>query len=309
MKSWPKISIVTPSFNQGQFIEDTIQSVLSQNYPNLEYIIIDGGSTDNSVEIIKKYEKHLTYWISEPDRGHAHALNKGFAKSTGEIMAWINSDDKYFPWTFETVAEVFTQFNDIEWLTGHPAFFDIKGRLRKGKGSFKNKYDFLLGNYMWIQQESTFWKKSLWDKSGGQVNEQQELMVDGELWTRFFSYAELWHLNISIGGYRFHNKNRGAINMFQCKNEMTEAIALMRKSINKKDLNILDNLNFKRFYKYEKILKFLPHFLFRRTLNFLKNKQINYVNNNYQNYIDYKIIEAENNSYNKKSVDYLTTWK
>jgi glycosyltransferase involved in cell wall biosynthesis len=91
----PKISIVTPSFNQGMFLEKTILSVLEQGYPNLEYIIIDGGSSDNSVEIIKKYEKHLAYWESEPDQGQSHAINKGFERATGEIFGWLNSDDWY----------------------------------------------------------------------------------------------------------------------------------------------------------------------------------------------------------------------
>lgn len=94
---WPRISIVTPSYNQGQFLEETIRSVLLQSYPDLEYIIIDGGSTDNSVEIIKKYEKFLAYWTSEPDRGQSHAINKGFKKFTGEYVAWLNSDDCYMP--------------------------------------------------------------------------------------------------------------------------------------------------------------------------------------------------------------------
>ena len=95
--NYPRISIVTPSYNQGQFIEQTIRSVLLQNYPNLEYIIIDGGSTDNTVETIEKYEQYITYWVSEPDRGQSHAINKGFARCTGEIMAWLNSDDLYLP--------------------------------------------------------------------------------------------------------------------------------------------------------------------------------------------------------------------
>jgi glycosyltransferase involved in cell wall biosynthesis len=100
----PKISIVTPSFNQGEFLEECIDSVLSQNYPNLEYIIMDGGSTDISILIIKKYEKYLTYWQSQPDGGHYAALNQGFNKTTGEIMAWLNSDDKYHPNAFFKVA-------------------------------------------------------------------------------------------------------------------------------------------------------------------------------------------------------------
>src|ERR1700674_5632659 len=97
------ISIVTPSFNQARFVEETIHSVLDQEYPNLEYIIIDGGSTDGSVEIIEKYRPRIHCFVSEADSGHAHALNKGFAQTNGEIMAWINSDDKYLPWTLRTV--------------------------------------------------------------------------------------------------------------------------------------------------------------------------------------------------------------
>jgi glycosyltransferase involved in cell wall biosynthesis len=107
MTTYPKISIVTPSFNQGRFIEKTILSVIEQDYPNLEYIIIDGGSTDESVEVIKKYDQHLAYWVSEPDRGQSHAINKGFERATGEIFGWLNSDDWYHPGALKAVAEAF----------------------------------------------------------------------------------------------------------------------------------------------------------------------------------------------------------
>src|SRR6266550_5897057 len=111
-----KISIVTPSFNQGQFIEETIRSVLDQNYPNLEYLVIDGGSTDQTIDIIHKYETHLSYWESEQDRGQVHAINKGLARATGDIFAFINSDDIYFPGTFATVARYFADFPKAEWV-------------------------------------------------------------------------------------------------------------------------------------------------------------------------------------------------
>ncbi len=116
---WPRISIVTPSYNQGQFIEETIRSVLLQGYPNLEYIIFDGGSTDNSVEIIKKYEPWLAYWRSEPDRGQSHAINKGFEKGTGDIFGWINSDDYYYPGVLRAIARAFIKHPDVALVHGY----------------------------------------------------------------------------------------------------------------------------------------------------------------------------------------------
>ncbi|MEZ5010012.1 MAG: glycosyltransferase family 2 protein [Chitinophagales bacterium] len=113
-----KISIITPSYNQAEFLEDTITSVLHQNYPNLQYIIIDGGSSDGSVEIIKKYENQIDYWISEKDSGQTHAINKGFSKVTGDIICWLNSDDIYFDYTLSAVANYFNENPDIDILWG-----------------------------------------------------------------------------------------------------------------------------------------------------------------------------------------------
>src|SRR5258707_6129118 len=115
---FPRISVVTPSFNQGAYLERTICSVLDQKYPNLEYLVIDGGSTDESVEIIKRYERHLTYWVSEPDTGQSNAINKGFARTTGTILAWLNSDDRYLPETLGAVAAAAAAHPDADVFVG-----------------------------------------------------------------------------------------------------------------------------------------------------------------------------------------------
>ncbi len=161
----PKITIVTPSYNQGQFLGDTIQSVLGQGYPNLEYIVMDGGSTDNSVEVIKKHEKHLAYWVSEKDGGQAAAINAGFARATGEILGWLNSDDMYLPGALAfaagrlSPAEVGIVFGNCLHLSeGSPQISgsDVAGR--------HQRMPLTLHDY--IIQPSAFWTKTAWDKIG-----------------------------------------------------------------------------------------------------------------------------------------------
>lgn len=215
-KLWPKISIVTPSYNQGQFLEATICSILGQNYPNLEYIVIDGGSTDNSVEIIKKYERHLAYWVSEKDAGQYDAINKGFARSTGEIMAWLNSDDMYLPWVFRTIGEIFSDFAEINWLTSlNPGTWDYAGNCR-GFGSKPgfSRQCFLDGVNLpidgrgwWIQQESTFWRRSLWEKAGG-LDTTVSLAGDFDLWCQFWLHENLYGTTAPLGGFRFQELQR-----------------------------------------------------------------------------------------------------
>ena len=124
---WPKISIVTPSFNQVQFLEETIRSVLLQGYPNLEYIIIDGGSTDGSIDIIKKYSRWLRYWVSEPDSGQSNAINKGFAKASGEIFGYLNSDDLYEPNALKIISSYFMNNSACNLLAGECTVFDDHG--------------------------------------------------------------------------------------------------------------------------------------------------------------------------------------
>lgn len=159
---YPKISIVTPSFNQGQYIEQTIQSVLNQNYPNLEYIIIDGGSTDETVEIIKRYEQHITYWVSVKDKGQTDAINKGFAKCTGEIFNWLNSDDYYEPNTLHRVGQAFKDNDNIRVVCGKEwGFKDDNPNdrvLHAGSIIKENVYQSILTGV--IDQPCTFFSKS-----------------------------------------------------------------------------------------------------------------------------------------------------
>ena len=179
----PKISIVTPSFNSKGLIADTIKSVLGQNYPNLEYIIIDGGSTDGTVQIIEQFSDKLSYWHSQKDGGQYDAINQGFAKSTGEIMCWLNADDMLLPKSLFVVAEVFDQLKEVEWLSSlQPASWDASGQLAEVRTlpGF-SKQAFLDGLYLpttakkgyWLQQESTFWRRSLWL---GDVYKRQSFM-------------------------------------------------------------------------------------------------------------------------------------
>lgn len=207
--TYPKISIVTPNFNQAGYLEETIQSVLSQNYPNIEYIIVDGGSTDGSVDIIRKYERQLAWWVSEPDNGLYDALQKGFGRATGEILGWLNSDDKHHPSCLSVVSEIFETFKEVNWITGSPTCFDEKGRtVVVAETKRWSKYNFYLFDYMWVQQESTFWRKSLWDRAGAGLNTDIKFAADFELWLRFFRYEKLFTVATLLGGFRFRSSQQ-----------------------------------------------------------------------------------------------------
>ncbi|MEY3866720.1 MAG: hypothetical protein RLZZ338_611 [Cyanobacteriota bacterium] len=232
-KSLPKISIVTPSFNQGDYLEECIDSVLSQGYPNLEYVIMDGGSTDGSVEIIKKYEKYLNYWQSKPDGGQYASINQGFAKTNGEIMAWINSDDKYHHDAFIKVAAAFNKYPRMEWLMGRPNAWDGLNGNAHWIAEYEPQWsrEFLLGKTwkscgQWIQQESTFWKRSLWNKAGGQLQLDPPMVTaDFELWVRFSRHAQLYFIDTLLGGARWHEKQRSRVFWDRCMEEIDEVLA------------------------------------------------------------------------------------
>ena len=212
--SYPKISIVTTNFNGGEFLERAIQSVISQQYPNLEYIIIDGKSTDNSVDLIRKYESQITYWVSEPDGGMYEGLQKGLSKSTGDIMAWLNSDDLYHPGALFRIAEFFSEFPQIKWLTGVPTALDEKDNTIIPvchDYPVWSKTRFYSFDYKWIQQESTFWKRELWITAGSTLNTSLKYAGDFELWLRFFRYERLYSAPVLVGGFRLRRDGQQSV--------------------------------------------------------------------------------------------------
>jgi glycosyltransferase involved in cell wall biosynthesis len=192
--------------------------VLNQNYPNLEYIIIDGGSTDNSVEIIKRYESRLAYWESSTDKGQYYAVQKGFEKSTGDIMAWINSDDLYVPNAFLAVAEIFETFPQVQWLMGIPREYTEKGTMISRitlPWARWSKHRYYTFDFQFIQQESTFWKRELWQKAGGSMNFDYKYAGDMELWTRFFRHARLHTTLATFAGFRHHGRQQRSVEFRQ----------------------------------------------------------------------------------------------
>jgi len=210
MVDWPKISIVTPCFNHDAFIAETIESVLSQGYPNLEFIVVNDGSTDNSAAVIERYQKDLTKLVTL--NGHrdspVFAINRGFAETSGELMGWISSDDVLLPKSLFSVARVFMDVPEASWITGLASTINSRSELINSRPRPNNLYDFLTDYRRVIQQESTFFRRSLWNESGGMLEEASKQAFDTELWTRFIQKAKLFHVSAPLGAFRQGNQSR-----------------------------------------------------------------------------------------------------
>lgn len=209
----PKITVITPSFNQGQFIEETIQSVVNQNYPNLEYWVIDGGSSDETVEVLKRYEGKLQ-WVSEPDQGQADAINKGLKKATGEIVAYLNSDDVMVPGTLRVVGEYFSEHPNAQWLTGDYSVIDEHGKqlhsfVTSYKRMLRKRPNFsLLAIANFISQPSTYWRREL-IKEVGFFDTSLHYCLDYDYWLRIITRYQLHTLKQQLSLFRIHTNSKG----------------------------------------------------------------------------------------------------
>ena len=201
---WPTISIVTPSYNQGEFLEETIRSILLQGYPNLDYIIIDGNSTDRSIKIIKKYQKWLSYWVSESDHGQSEAINKGWKRSKGEILAWLNSDDIYAANTLIKIAEFFQSNKNIDMVYGNCNLIDECGDFIKTAPAKEFSLKLLVNNKWFIPQQATFIRSNVVKKIGG-LDETLHLVMDWEYWLRIaLNNFKIQHFSEVLSSYRLY---------------------------------------------------------------------------------------------------------
>lgn len=206
-KPWPKISIVTPSYNQGQFLEETIRSVLLQGYPNLEYIIMDGGSTDNSVEIIKKYEPWLTSWVSEKDNGQADAIHRGFEKATGEIIGWLNSDDYLLPRALKAVGAEFAHDLDLEFVIGAGICVLECGKLNSKIYAIPQDFISLMCVGQLFMQMSSFWRASIYREVGG-LDTSLHFAFDYDLFLRLAHKRTPKYIEKQISAFRVHSMSK-----------------------------------------------------------------------------------------------------
>jgi len=223
------VSIITPSYNQGDFLEETIRSILLQGYPNLEYIILDAGSTDNSVEILKKYSPWLAYWCSEKDAGQADAINKGLRRATGDIIAYLNSDDWYFPGAVAGVVSRFLQHPDERWWVGWVDY--VSTELRERKLSSFTSLECFLGRRETIFQPGTFWHRDATAQVGF-FDKTLDFAFDLEYWARMrVAGFQLANLDLPIANFRLHGSSKTCSFRHQFQGEFWDLARRYRSSL------------------------------------------------------------------------------
>jgi len=208
IKDYPLISIVTPSFNHGLYIEETIKSVIDQKYPNLEYIVNDGGSTDNTTEILKKYSSDQLRWTSEKDKGQADAINRGLQSSKGEIMAYLNSDDLLLPGSLNYIAKYFQAHPSVDVVYSHRVLIDKESK-EIGRWILPLHNDKVLCIADYVPQETMFWRRSIWEKAGSYIDDSFDFAIDWEILLRFIDEgAKFRRLPKFLGAFRVHNESK-----------------------------------------------------------------------------------------------------
>lgn len=197
------VSIVTCSYQQGRFLDATMRSVLEQTPAGVQYIVIDGGSTDNSVEIIKRHAPSLHYWVSEPDRGQTDALIKGFNHATGDIQGWLCSDDLLLPGALDAVTRFFDEHPEVQAVYGDSLWIDDQGRYLKPKKEMRFSRFALLFDHNYISQPSMFWRRELYEKVGG-LDQRFNLAMDADLWERFSRHTRIAHIPAYLSCMRWY---------------------------------------------------------------------------------------------------------
>ena len=229
-KQFPLVSIVTPSYNQGQFLEATMRSVLEQDYPNIEYIVVDGGSTDGSADIIRKYADRLAWWVSERDHSQTEAINKGFAHATGDIHAWLNSDDTYTPHAIREAVEYMQAHPEVGMVYGDSDYIDEQGRVIGRFRAAQTDLRRLLQGYVHIPQQSSFWKGDLWRKLGP-LDPAFHYAMDYDLWVRFTADGAVIRYTPQLwANFRIHLEGKTVATTNGCWPEMLKVYRRMGRS-------------------------------------------------------------------------------